>query len=184
MPEALTGRWVGHYVQRGQQRGIAAEFRQSGSLLTGTMRDVQTEFEMSLFEMAAEAGWPPGADEQLGTAMRDQFPESTGESIRWAYSLPADSEIEGQVRDGTVSFLKSYRGESFHGFRVGERRVGETTPGHGVNYQGRLSVDGNTLEGTWWIEAKSEQGTRRTEGMFLLRREQPNRPRSSSGMQE
>jgi len=56
---------------------------------------------------------------------------------------------------------------------VGERRVGENVAGHGVHYRGRLSDDGTTLEGTWWIEADPGRAVRRTEGTFLLRREGP-----------
>ena len=43
--------------------------------------------------------------------------------------------------------------------------------GHAVHYEGRLSPDGLEIEGRWWIDADPEYGTRRTEGLFVLRRQ-------------
>jgi len=167
----LTGRWAGHYEQRDQRRAVVADLRQEGDALTGTMRDEQTEFEMTLYEMAAECGLPPGADEQILGALRQQFPERAKERIRALMTLPADSSLEGQVRGRTVAFRKTYRGEAFSGYRVGEERVGVSVKGHAVEYRGTLAEGGDLIEGTWWIEADSRRGLRRAEGSFVLRRQ-------------
>src|SRR5262249_39918219 len=172
MPPAfdLTGDWLGHYVQRDQPRGLVAAFRQDGERLAGTMRDLETEFERSVFDLAAQGGLPPGADEQIVSHLRSQFPDQAEGPIRAASSLPPESALEGAVRGDRVEFLKTYQGEAFTGFAVGRRRVGVTTPGHSVHYAGKLSPEGDALEGVWWIDADPERGTRRTEGTFLLRR--------------
>jgi hypothetical protein len=168
---ALTGRWAGHYEQRDQRRDVTAELRQQGTLLQGTMHDSQTRFEMSVYEMAAECGLAPGADEQIVKALREQYPDRPTAPIRALMTLPERSEVEGEVRGSTVSFRKVYRGEAFSGYTVGDARVGVTVRGHSVQYLGHLDADGGQIDGTWWIEADPRKGvTRRTEGMFVLRR--------------
>jgi hypothetical protein len=167
----LTGHWTGHYFQRDQARAIAADLVQTGESLRGHMRDDQTEFEQSVFETAVEAGLPPGADEQIVAKLREQFPDEPRSPIRAASTLPPTSVLEGSVRGRRVYFLKTYEGEAFSGYRVGCRQVGVTLEGHGVHYEGRLSIDGTTLEGQWWIDPLPGYGSRRTEGRFLLRRQ-------------
>ena len=54
----LTGRWVGNYFMHGHARPIAADLVQKGEQLTGSMRDGVTDSGHSLFEFAAEAGYP------------------------------------------------------------------------------------------------------------------------------
>jgi hypothetical protein len=167
----LTGHWTGHYFQRDQARAITADLVQTGESLHGRMRDDQTEFEQSVFDTAAEAGLPPGADEQIFERLRRDFPDEPAAPIRAATTLPPTSVLEGTVQGRTVYFLKTYQGETFSGYRVGGRQVGLTLEGHGVHYRGRLSADGTTLEGQWWIDPLPGYGTRRTEGRFLLRRQ-------------
>ena len=68
-------------------------------------------------------------------------------------------------------FLKTYRGDHFSGYKVGDRLVGHRVSGHAVQYSGRLSPDGMEIEGRWWIDPDPESGAIRTEGSFLLRRQ-------------
>jgi hypothetical protein len=173
MPPSLdvTGRWSGNYVQRDQSRQIVAALTQAGEDLTGSMHDQQTEFEQSVFEMAVEGGLPPGADEQIVSQLRKQFPDDPNAPIRVAMTLPPDSVLEGTVRGRTIYFLKIYQGEAFSGYRIGERRVGMTVASHGVHYRGQVSPDGQVIEGTWWIDPDPRRGTRRSEGTFRLQRE-------------
>jgi hypothetical protein len=167
---ALTGRWSGHYVQRDQLRAITAEFRQDGDALEGTMRDEQTSFVMTVYEMAAECGLPPGADEQIVKALRHQYPDRSQVPIKALMTLPGESAVEGEVRGRNITFRKTYRGEAFSGYTVGEQRVGVTVRGHAVQYRGRVDEGGGQIDGTWWIDADPRRGVRRTEGSFVLRR--------------
>lgn len=167
---ALTGRWSGHYVQRDQARGMTAELRQDGGTLEGTMRDEQTSFVMTVYEMAAECRLPPGADEEIVKALRHQYPDRAQAPIRALMTLPAESAVEGEVRGRTVTFRKTYRGEAFSGYTIGEERVGVTVRGHAVQYRGRVDEGGGEIDGTWWIDADPRRGLRRTEGSFVLRR--------------
>jgi hypothetical protein len=56
----LTGDWAGHYAQRDRSHAIHADLVQTGHLLTGVMRDQDTNADCSLFEAAVEAGLPQG----------------------------------------------------------------------------------------------------------------------------
>jgi hypothetical protein len=134
------------------------------------MRDLQTQFELSVFEMAVEGGLPPGADEKIVSRIRKQFPELPPEPIRAAMSLPSHSALVGHVRGRTVYFLKTYQGEAFSGYRIGNHKIGVTLAGHSVHYKGQLSIDGNRIEGTWWVDAQPEIGVPRCEGQFVLTR--------------
>src|SRR3954463_14209454 len=111
--QALTGQWTGYYVQKDQRRPITARLVQRNDRLEGSMRDLQTRFEMSVYEMAAECGLPPGADERIGGGLREKFPEEEGAPIRAVMTLPDDSTVRGQVRGQAVSFRKTYNGEAF-----------------------------------------------------------------------
>lgn len=166
----LTGRWTGHYEQLDQIRHITAELRQHGSHLEGTMRDAETRFEMSVYEMAAACGLPPGADEQIVQTLRHQYPDHPGAPIKALTTLPDRSEVEGEVRGRRVTFRKIYRGEAFSGYTVGEERVGVTLRGHTMQHRGSIDEDGVLIDGNWWIDADPSRGVRRTEGLFILRR--------------
>jgi hypothetical protein len=173
----LTGRWEGSYSQYGRAHAITAEFVQSGEVLRGTMRDRETVTEKSVFEVALEAGLPPGADEQIEASLRAMFPDAHGVRVRSRTELPPLSTLEGDLRGRTVSFVKRYQGESFVGYQVGERRVGQTTEGHAVHYHGEISDNEMTIAGRWWIEPSIPRGTARTEGEFELMRVSFEQPR-------
>jgi hypothetical protein len=168
----LTGRWTGHYLQQGREYPITAHFTQDGEHLSGTMHDGHPDRESAFFEATAEAGLPPGADEQIEAQLRELVPDAPAGPIRYVSHLPTESVLEGRCDGRTVSFLKTYEGTSFGGYKVGERLVGTHKEGHAVHYEGRLSPDGLLIEGWWWIDPEAEHGTRRTEGYFTLRREE------------
>jgi hypothetical protein len=171
MAENLTGRWEGHYYQHGQGHPISMELIQEGDRLRGTMRDGDTVSQKSVFETAVDAGLPPGADEQIVDSLREMFPHLGRAPIRARSELPPDSIIEGQVEGRTVTFMKTYQGEHFVGYEVGEERVGVTIEGHSVHYRGRLTDEGRGLEGDWWIDQElPEGGVSRMSGSFLLLR--------------
>lgn len=169
-----TGQWRGHYLQHDRARAIVAEWHHAGERLTGTMHDLDPACERSVFEMAVEAGLPPGEEEQIIAWLRAQFPDAPGVPIRSVTHLPPISVLEGTVRGRTVYFRKTYEGERFSGYRVGDRYVGVTIALHVVYYSGQLSDAGTHLEGRWWIQQAPEHGGHRTEGGFVLRR-QPER---------
>jgi hypothetical protein len=167
----VTGRWAGHYEQRDGKHPIAAELVQDGDRLTGTMQDSDTHCDQSVFETAVEAGLPPGADEQIFAHLREAFPDASKGPIRFTTELPPSSLLEGEVQDGTVSFLKTYQGEHRAGYRIGDQFIGETIEQHQVHYRGRLSTDGQVIEGRWWIPTEPRARGGKCEGPFLLRRQ-------------
>jgi hypothetical protein len=166
----LTGRWVGHYRLHDEPHSIAADLIQSGDRLSGRMRDHVTSHECSVFQATASAGLPPGADEQITASLRELVPEAGNSPIRYIWTVPAESLLEGSVKGESVYFLKTYEGTCFGGYRVGEKLVGEESAAHSVHYSGQLDPDGLVIEGKWWIEANRERQTPRTEGHFNLRR--------------
>jgi hypothetical protein len=172
MPELLnlSGRWVGHYTQRDRPHPIEAMLRQDGSRLSGWMRDGETQFERSVFEVAAEAGLPPGADEQIIAQLRQTVPGAGSARIRYVSQLPSDSVLAGGVKGQRAWWLKTYQGTEFGGYRVGEEAVGVEITNPEVHYEGSISADGSVIEGRWWIDARADQGTTYTEGTFVLRR--------------
>lgn len=170
-PATLTGRWQGYYVQRDEHHAIAADLVQAGTELTGTMTDRHTGREESLFDMAARAGWPPGADEQIVRWLREQIPDQPHAPIRAISRMPGHSTLAGHVKGSTVYFLKTMVGENFVGYRVGTKEIGVTIKRHTVHYQGQLSADGTRIEGRWWIDPRKEFGNQRSEGDFLLQRQ-------------
>ena len=169
--ESLTGRWIGHYDQRGKEYPVSADLVQDGANLAGSMRDGQPDRDCSLFEAAVEAGLPPGADERIDANLRALIPDAPATAIRSLSHLPPDSQIAGRCEGRLISFVKSYVGNTFSGFKVGDKIVGMEAEGHAVSYQGKLSSDGLQLEGRWWIDADLKRGTPRSEGFFILRRE-------------
>jgi hypothetical protein len=168
----LTGRWHGAYVQHDRSHGVSADITQAGDRLTGFMRDHDTASESTVFEAAAEAGLPPGADEEIVANLRRLAPESSPSPIRYVSQLPAESSLEGSVVGNVVRFVKTYLGTSLSGYRVGERVIGSRREGHSVHYWGQVSVDGDEIIGEWFIEADATKGERRTSGPFHLRREE------------
>lgn len=167
----LTGRWVGYYTQRGHERPISAEWSQDGERLVGTMNDAETTIESSVSDAAMEAGLPPGADEAIVAQVRSIAPAFSMLPVRAELIIPADSEVDGEVADGAVRFLKRYRGPFFTGYRLGDSvRVGVTGENPEVFFGGRLSADGDCIEGRWRLPT-SGNPLMRNEGEFVLRRQ-------------
>ena len=172
----LTGAWVGEYRQHDRPHAIAAELHQAGEVLTGSMKDVEPDQEMSVTEAASDAGDAPGTDERIVARLREMFPDAPAAPVRYVSHLPPESTLEGWVRGAGVYFLKSYRGTHFGGFRVGDRVVGQQIDDHSVHYSGRLAAGGEEIEGRWWIDPAPASGGRRTEGSFTLRRRTRDAP--------
>jgi hypothetical protein len=61
----LTGVGAGHYAQRDRSHATNADLVQTGHLLTGVMRDQDTNAESTLFDSAVEAGLPQGQTSRL-----------------------------------------------------------------------------------------------------------------------
>jgi hypothetical protein len=169
---SLNGRWVGEYEQSGRPSPIEADLVVApDGTLSGTMRDIQTDQDLSVFEATASAGLAPGSDEQIEAVLRKLLPDRLSSPIRFVTHLPSDSVLEGRVEGSSVAFVKTYRGESYSGYKVGDAIVGEHSDSHSVHYKGRLSPDGRTLEGKWWIDADPHRGSDRAEGPFILHRQ-------------
>jgi hypothetical protein len=168
----ITGRWEGNYSQRGRSQPILADFVQADEHLTGSMRDGVTDQERSVTELTFEAGLPPGADEQIVDRLRRMFPDAPATEIRYVTHLPSDSTLEGWVKGLKVYFLKSYEGTHYGGYQIGDVIVGHHNEAHVVHYGGRINANGQEIEGKWWIDESSEDGRRRNEGSFTLRRQE------------
>jgi hypothetical protein len=168
----ITGLWAGNYCQNGRSEPIEAELVQSHERLTGSMRDSATDKEYSVTELAREAGLPPGGDEQIVDRLRRIFPDAPATEIRYVTHLPPDSALEGWVKGLEIYFLKSYEGTHYGGYQIGDKLVGFEKESHVVHYAGRVRPDGREIEGKWWIENTPEDGRRRAEGSFTLRRQE------------
>ena len=164
----LTGRWTGYYVQRGEQYPITADFLEAEGRLSGFMYDGRPDRDCSVFQATAQAGLPPGADEGIEAKLREMVPDAPAGPIRYVSHLPPNSTLQGRRTGQTVSFLKTYQGTSFGGYRVGGHLVGTRKAGHDVHYEGQFSPDGLVIEGRWWIDADPERDTRRTARRFRL----------------
>ncbi|MCA1685851.1 MAG: hypothetical protein LC745_07650 [Planctomycetia bacterium] len=167
----LTGFWVGHYYQHDRPQPISAELTQDGDRLTGTMSDGVTDRTSSVFEVAAEAGLPPGSDERIVAHLREMLPDDHAAPISYVSHLPPESTLEGTVTGSRVEFLKSYQGKSFGGYKVGERLLVHEVDRHRVHYAGTVSPDGREIEGRWRINPDPALNPLRVEGSFTLRRE-------------
>jgi hypothetical protein len=166
----LSGRWSGSYSQHGRAHPISLELVQDGERLSGVMNDGDTDQETTVFEATADAGLPPGTDERIVAQLHELFPEADPDAIRYVSHLPAESTVEGWVRDDSIYLLKTYEGAHFGGYKVGDRVLGHVVESHSVHYRGKLSPDGREIEGHWWIESEGGPGSSRNEGSFLLRR--------------
>ena len=165
----VTGEWEGHYTQHDDKRPIKAVLSQEGNRISGTMTDVQTETERSLFDATVEAGLPPGSDEKIDEQIRQMMPAAGNEPIRVKAILPGQSQLDGIVEGGFVRFTKVYLGQHFVGYQVGDKGIGHVIEGHSVQYSGRLSGNGKTIEGNWTIhQPRVPKGY--FEGMFVLRK--------------
>ena len=136
--ESLTGEWHGHYSQQDMQKRIVATLTQDGDRTFGGMTDLDTVTEQSLYDAVAGTGLPPGTDEQIAERLRKVIPNTGTGPITTRSILPEESKLEGTVSGEFVRFTKSYQGESFHSYEIGDEGIGQTTPGHSVEYSGRL----------------------------------------------
>lgn len=161
----LTGNWTGFYRQHDHVRPISAHLVQRGGVFAGTMNDGETSFEMSVTELAQEAALPPGADEVITARLREEVPEEKG-PIRVVSKLPPYSIIEGRIDGDRVEFTKTYQGEHFSGYRVGEKLVGVPRMNHQVRYHGTIAAD--VIAGRWLISTGLGICA---EGEFELRRQ-------------
>jgi hypothetical protein len=159
----VSGRWVGHYLQHNRSRPIVADLIQAGEHLTGSMTDGETDTERSVTEVALEANLPPGGDEQIVDRLRRLFPDAPATPIRYVTHLPPDSDLQGWIKGVEVYFLKTYLGTHYAGYRIGDKLVGFQRPAHLVHYHGRVSPDGEEIEGKWSIDG--------AEGSFTLTRQ-------------
>jgi hypothetical protein len=150
----ISGDWIGHYEQHHARSRIAATLVQDGARISGYMRDLDTERTNSLYEATVNAGLPPGADERLDEQIRNMVPNAGGDSIIVRSILPTDSVLMGTLNNGFVRFTKSYQGESFHAYEIGTKGISCKTPGHAVEYSGRLSLDRLKITGIWTIYQK------------------------------
>jgi hypothetical protein len=178
----LTGRWSGHYLQRGAEFPITADILETGERLSGFMYDGQPDRAYSVSEAVAEAGLSPETEEQIEAKLREMVPDAPAGPIRCVSHLPPNSILRGQRTGQTVHFLKSYLGASFGGYQVGDRLVGIQKDGHQVHYEGELSPDGLILEGRWWIDPDPVDGTPGTEGLFHLHRTEAGESRSAKAV--
>src|SRR5262245_22942955 len=117
------------------------------------MRDERPDTDYSVFDVAVQVGLPPGADELIQIKLCDALPNAQAGPIRYVSNLPSESVVEGQCNGQTVSFLKTYQGTSFSGYKVGDQLIGHRKESHAVHYEGHLSPDAQTIEGRWWIDA-------------------------------
>jgi len=169
-PNDVSGHWSGFYTQHDHRRTISADLAQAGDRLTGTMNDDCTLIERRVSELALEEGLAPGADEQIVKQLRALVPQAPAGPVLAEVQLPPLSLLDGEVVGRAVQFEKTYQGQTFAGYRIGDFRVGQLGEGHRVHYRGRLNEDGTEIEGRWQME--SETGlTRRIEGHFWLRRQ-------------
>lgn len=150
----LTGDWIGHYAQYDARSRIAATIVQDGISISGHMRDLDTQTTRSLYAAVAHAGLPPGTDENLDKQIRNMIPNTGGDPIVVRSILPADAVLVGTVNGEFVRITKTYQGKSFHGYEIGETGIGYETPGHSVEYSGRISQDRMKIIGNWMIYQK------------------------------
>jgi hypothetical protein len=172
----LTGRWIGHYHQSSEEYPITADFLEAEEHLSGFMYDGKPDRDYSVFQIASEAGLPPGADEQIEAQLRQRVPDAPAAPIRYVTRLPPNSILRGRRTGETISFLKAYQGTAVSGYQVGNQLVGIRKAGHEVHYEGRLSPDGLVIEGRWWIDADPDHATPMCEGLFHLRRSDAAEP--------
>ena len=99
----LSGRWAGHYYQHNGPHPISLDIVQDGERLSGSMWDGDTEKEVSVFEAAAEAGLPPGADEQIVAQLGAMFPETR--PIPFAMSLTFLPSRRSRAGSGAIRFI-------------------------------------------------------------------------------
>jgi hypothetical protein len=180
----LTGKWVGHYTQHDSVRPISAEFAHKGPRLIGFMNDACTMIEGSVTDLMVEQQMPPGADERIVARIRSMCPGLERFPVRTLIEVPPLSTLDGQFERGRIEFVKTYRGEFFAGYQIGERRIGLRGVDQEVVYQGLLDAAGTQITGHWRVAGIRKAGSfsHRSTGSFVLRRVPENR--LSSGPRE
>lgn len=173
----LSGRWTGYYSQHDHQRPVSLYLSQNGELLSGTMRDHCTSFVSSVSDLAMEEGLPPGSDEQIVARVRSLCPNTDHLPVRAEFILPEHSSLEGNVVGTAVRFTKTYHGEFFSGYRVGNMRVGVKRDAQTIRFRGIIGEDGTQIEGQWSMPEPEDamRPIHRTEGAFVLQREPESR---------
>jgi hypothetical protein len=169
-PIDITGRWSGYYCQHGREHPISAIFAQVDAHVQGKMTDSVTSVDKSIFEYAFDAGLPPGADEQIYVQLRKEHPGALRSPIQANWRLPEFSTLEGEITGRQVRFVKRYIGESFAGWRIGEKLVGETVTDRADEYAGMIEADGNSIEGHWSAPSKAKKQMPAVGGRFQLHR--------------
>jgi hypothetical protein len=167
----VTGRWIGHYLQFGRETPISADLVQVTDRINGVMADGVLVHEFTIYEVAANAGLPPGSDEAIESWLRQQHPDVPDGPISFTMELPKHSILRGSRVGPTIRFLKSYQGGQISRHKIGDACLDETRiEDHVVRYEGELSSDGGTIEGGWRIDARPEVGMGSCQGLFVLQR--------------
>src|SRR5262245_3147222 len=104
MGGALTGEWHGHYTQNDVRHRIEATLTQDGDRISGRMIDLDTVTEQSLYDAVANAGLPPGADEQIAERLRELIPNAGDGPIITRSILPKESQLKGTLSGEFVRF--------------------------------------------------------------------------------
>lgn len=168
----LTGQWVGFYTHHDTERPMTAEFAHQGNRLIGFMSDRCTTFEGTVTDQMLEQKMPPGADERIVARIRSMCPGMERFPVRTLVELPRLSIVEGEIDRDHIRFLKTYQGEFFAGYRVGDRRVGVRGMDQEVLYQGSLNETATEIVGHWRLEGIRQAGSfsHRSSGGFTLRK--------------
>jgi hypothetical protein len=66
---------------------------------------------------------------------------------RYPTHFPPDSDLQGWVQSTQVYFRKTHQGTHYGGYQVGDNLVGFQTVAHVVHYGGRVSSNGEEIEG-------------------------------------
>jgi len=153
-------------------RRITAEFTHDASRLLGFMSDACTRIEGNVSDLMVEQQMPPGTDERIVARIRSMCPGLDAYPVKTLIEIPPLSTIVGQVERTRVEFRKTYRGEFFAGYQVGDRRIGLRGTDQEVIYHGRLNADGTEITGRWRVENIGKAGSfsHRSTGSFVLRR--------------
>lgn len=167
----LSGRWIGHYEHDDVEFPISVELLQTGDRISGFMRDDEPDEEYTVYDPSSAVRNTRKDDEPIDRKLLALIPQAGLQPIHWVSHLPPDSILLGKLTGRTVSFVKTYQGISFQGYRIGDKYFGEESPGRSVDYEGQVSLDGLRIQGNWWIESNPAIGTPRVEGRFSLRRE-------------
>jgi hypothetical protein len=144
------------------------------------MNDACTVIEGSVGDLVVEQRMPPGSDERIVARIRSMCPGLEKLPVRTLVEIPPLSTIVGRVQEARIEFVKTYRGEHFAGYQVGDRRIGLRGTDQEVLYQGLLNGSGTEIHGRWQVASIRKAGSfsHRSTGTFVLRRVTPMAPAS------